>query len=184
MRTCVIRIVLNARVQKWNNTITVLGSLCPVEEASSKHIISINTVNTAIVLRIQWDPEGVSRDWCLSYKEVGKDKPGKGNRILDGSSVFREWWAVHGGWNVRRCERRSRAGVRLAPSQKTSGLLRLKHFSLYPQVGFNDISFHWVYFVHLDFTRLDLASFTGDRGPLSPTAELLRASDRSVDHME
>lgn len=27
-----------------------------------KHIISINMVNTAIVLRLLWEPEGVSRD--------------------------------------------------------------------------------------------------------------------------
>lgn len=45
-------------------------------------------------------------------------------------------------------------------------------------------SFHWVYFMHLDFTRLDLASFTRDTGSLSHAAELLRASDRSADHME
>lgn len=66
------------------------------------------------------------------------------------------------------CEEITEAGVRPAQSQITSGLLKFKCFSLYPQVGFSAIFLSLGLFCKLGFTRLDLASFprTWDRFPM------------------
>lgn len=157
--------------------ITVLGSLCLVGGSAYKHTITINMVNTAIVLKILWEP-GESQQRLLFQLEAKEEKTNQARKTDCGSRVYSkengEKFVVAGTWVV--CERRS-----LALSQITSGLLRFTHFSPCRIAGFN-IAFlftglfciPWFYRARLGILHLGL---------LSPCCRTSQVAKRSAVHM-
>lgn len=110
-----------------------------------------------------------------------KKKVGKTNQARETASWMGQVYSEKSGEKFLMA--RTEAAVRLARSQITSGLLRLKHLVYILKEVLMPSFFNWVSLVHLGFTRLDLASFTWDMGLLSCAAELLTVSNRSADHV-
>lgn len=180
MTTWVSGIVLTARIQKWNNTIPVLESLCLVGEASSeayhfnKHGKYCNCAENS---RGSWGSQQRLTFELEEEREKTNQARETGSRMgLVFSEKTSEKFVMVGIWGDTRG---GHTGWReTCPKSNNFWPVAIEAGVLMT------FSFHWVYFVHLGFTRPDLASFTGDTGSLSHAAELLRASTGSADHME